>query len=206
MITKNRILALTILALFGAISVSANAQSITNADFSVLGYLNNSLYSGDGSGYSDIPTNNSPLFNNGYFLPFQESLTSSGLLTITLKGNTVINRYRTGIDPATVPITSLDSIKFQFLSSTPLSGFTGISILSNTLFTGGESINSYLNGDYAFNIDVLSSGGVFGNISVGSVGSSLTAQLTTVPEPSTYALLGLGALVLVIAARRKLKA
>jgi hypothetical protein len=202
---KKTILALAILALSAAFSAHVNAQSITNADIFDYGYLNNNLYSGDGTGFVDIPTT-----NNSGFLPFQRSLTSSGLLTITLTGNTVINRYRTGIDAETLPITSLGEIQFEIYYNGPVYGFTGINILSNTLFTGGESISAYLNGDvnssYGFIINVNASGGAFGNISVGNIGSSLTAQLTSVPEPSTYALFGLGALALVIVARRKQKA
>ena len=162
--------------------------------------MNGHLYSEDGIGY--------PSTNNVYFLPFQESLTSSGLFTVTLTGSTANNGYRIGIDPATVPITSLGFIQFQIVFNSPISGFTGINILSNTLFTDGESITSNISGDLnscdGFIINVNSSGGAFGNISVGNIGSSLTAQLTSVPEPSTYALLGLGALVLVMAARRRI--
>jgi hypothetical protein len=179
----------SLLALFLILSIhSASAQLITSADLSDFGYFDNNAYSGDGSGFVSIPAT-----VNASFFPFQESLTSSGLLTITLVGTTVNNRYVVGTEPATEPISSMSQILLTVGFENPVTGFTGGQILSDSLFSGNTIFTGIYGdetGSSGFQIGVQPTGGFgIGSLDVGPVGSTLTYQLTAAPEPSTWAML-----------------
>ena len=128
-----------------------------------------------------------------------------------------------GIELATATITFNGSTGFVYAAATPVSGsgFTGTLALDTTyvlgtlgtdFVNGSVSSGTYVppttsngvtlvQGQYSPQDGVLEDPFISTDADTAFVGPNLTFSSATTPEPATYALLGLGALVLLIARR-----
>ena len=193
---KKTLLALTLVA--GLISFAGNAKAAVLTTYELQGSASGSL--------------NSVSFSNRMF----DILMQADSGTVTFRNN---NEYDV-LGNISISISGFSTVNVngyvkQLVSSATQSWF---SFQAGTLDTGsgiinginGNGTNNYLNQNYTANLGyggnfpsgVNTSGGTL--FTSGAYATNFTVSVQSVPEPSTYALFGIGALALVVAYRRKI--